>query len=467
MTPARLTRFALAAALTLAACGGDESNAAELQGVWLAEAYGSVLEVREDEVRSYELTSAHCLLADVDGPFDAAYVALGEGGTTLRERIARHGAMQQGPLHRRIDALPERCAEGQRLPLAGEAGYARDARADFELVVDTFRELYVGFEPRGVDWDAHAAEVRATLSDAPTDEEMLLALLALIEPLEDSHVAIAAGDDEYGYYRGPTLVERLTDAWVSENGPITNDAAYAAYVEATGAALAEIAALRESYAAGPVGRDRSGTMKWFRTADDLGVLLVDGMSGYGGSEDLEADLDAVEAALEDAFAALAGVRGMVVDVRSNGGGYDAVSQLIARRFLDRERMLYTKEARLGDGFDARDEIRLAPTANAFTGPVVVLTSRATVSAAEVFTMMMRELPHVTLVGEATQGALSDVLSRTLPGGFGFDLANEAYRTPSGEWFEGPGIPPDVVAEHGIDRSHDAGLERALARLAGG
>jgi C-terminal processing protease CtpA/Prc len=55
---------------------------------------------------------------------------------------------------------------------------------------------------------------------------------------------------------------------------------------------------------------------------------------------------------------------------------------------------------------------------------------------------MGRTPHVTRIGENTQGVFSDVLLRALPNGWIFGLPNEIYRTPSGETFDGPGIPPD-------------------------
>jgi C-terminal processing protease CtpA/Prc len=101
--------------------------------------------------------------------------------------------------------------------------------------------------------------------------------------------------------------------------------------------------------------------------------------------------------------------------------------------------------------------------------VVLLTGPLTISAGETFTQaLMGRTPHVTRIGENTQGVYSDVLLRALPNGWIFGLPNEIYRTPSGETFDGPGIPPDktvpVFAAADIAASRDPAMAAALEVL---
>jgi C-terminal processing protease CtpA/Prc len=102
--------------------------------------------------------------------------------------------------------------------------------------------------------------------------------------------------------------------------------------------------------------------------------------------------------------------------------------------------------------------------------VVLLTGPLTISAGETFTQaLMGRMPHVTRIGENTQGVYSDVLLRALPNGWVFGLPNEIYRTPSGETFDGPGIPPDrmvpVFAATDIAEGRDPAMAAALEVLA--
>jgi C-terminal processing protease CtpA/Prc len=83
-------------------------------------------------------------------------------------------------------------------------------------------------------------------------------------------------------------------------------------------------------------------------------------------------------------------------------------------------------------------------------------------------MAMRALPHVTVVGEATAGAHSDVLTRVLPNGWLFGLSNKVYYAHDGQVYEKVGIPPDVevaMSKAALDAGRDPILDRAL-ELAG-
>jgi carboxyl-terminal processing protease len=71
-----------------------------------------------------------------------------------------------------------------------------------------------------------------------------------------------------------------------------------------------------------------------------------------------------------------------------------------------------------------------------------VTSDMTVSAGEVLTLALRALPQVTHAGEATRGAFSDVLEKTLPNGWIVELSNEVYTDNQGIVWEGRGITPE-------------------------
>jgi hypothetical protein len=105
----------------------------------------------------------------------------------------------------------------------------------------------------------------------------------------------------------------------------------------------------------------------------------------------------------------------------------------------------------------------------FRGPVVELMGPLTISAGETFTQaLMGRMPHVTRIGENTQGVFSDVLVRKLPNGWVFGLPNEVYRTSEGIAFDGPGISPDIAvpvfAASDVASGKDPEMERALQIL---
>ena len=108
----------------------------------------------------------------------------------------------------------------------------------------------------------------------------------------------------------------------------------------------------------------------------------------------------------------------------------------------------------------------------FRGPVAELIGPYTLSAGETFTQaVMGRTPHITRIGENTQGVFSDVLDRRLPNGWSFGLPNEVYRTPEGTAFDGLGIPPDIAvpvfADDDVAGGKDPEIAKALELLRDG
>ncbi len=93
--------------------------------------------------------------------------------------------------------------------------------------------------------------------------------------------------------------------------------------------------------------------------------------------------------------------------------------------------------------------------------MALLISEETGSAAEIFAMYMRVMPQVSLIGEATQGALSDVLVKGLPNHWLFTLSNEEYVAADGNGYEGTGIPADIEALHFRKNDRDLDIDRIL------
>ena len=168
------------------------------------------------------------------------------------------------------------------------------------------------------------------------------------------------------------------------------------------------------------------------------------------------------------------LKALVIDVRINYGGDDPYGLAIASRLATREYLAYTKEARA----DPVDRNRWTPgdpsivrpsTRPSFRGPVVELIGPLTISAGETFTQaLMGRTPHITRIGENTQGVFSDVLVRHLPNGWTFGLPNEVFRAPDGGIFDGPGIPLDVhvpvFTREDLASGKDPGMVKALEVL---
>ena len=195
---------------------------------------------------------------------------------------------------------------------------------------------------------------------------------------------------------------------------------------------------------------------------DIGYLGLVSMGGYAPQEthDDLAVLDAVLAQMADQFKT-AGVRGVIVDLSANSGGYDHLARRLAGQFTDHPVDLYCKQVRKPPG--DRQCMRSDPARSALHVPVAVLTSRLTVSAAEIAVLSLRAQGAVHL-GEPTRGALSDALVKYLPGGATITLSNEVYTDVDGHAWEATGIAPDQPAPN-LDTADPLGSHAALVRAA--
>jgi carboxyl-terminal processing protease len=133
-------------------------------------------------------------------------------------------------------------------------------------------------------------------------------------------------------------------------------------------------------------------------------------------------------------------------VSRNDGGLDSFARRIARRFAAEPTVAYSKYAGDYDGDRPQEIVLQPPERPRYLGPVYLITSHDTISAAEVFAMAMRALPNVVHLGETTDGSLSDELWKTLPNGWVLSLSNEIYLDSDGKAWEGKGIPPEFRLE---------------------
>jgi carboxyl-terminal processing protease len=165
-------------------------------------------------------------------------------------------------------------------------------------------------------------------------------------------------------------------------------------------------------------------------------------------------------------------RALVIDLRDNGGGE-------AESMADLASTLLPSGLSLGRFTDRAGAVRLEPFTRAallssadrfrrFAGPLVLLTSARTASAAEVFAAALRETNRAAVIGETTCGCVLGIRRRhPLPDGGLLDVSELDYHTAGGTRLEGAGLRPDVTVEptrEDLRRRRDPALERALEIL---
>lgn len=135
-----------------------------------------------------------------------------------------------------------------------------------------------------------------------------------------------------------------------------------------------------------------------------------------------------------------GMKGLVIDIRDNGGGLLSTVCDMLDMFLDEGLIVYTV-----DKYDKKEEIT-ASKGSIETVPMAVLVNGYSASASEVFAGALQDYGLATIVG--TQSFGKGIVQSILPltDGSAVKLTISTYYTPKGRNIHGVGITPDVEVE---------------------
>jgi len=284
------------------------------------------------------------------------------------------------------------------------------------------------------------------ISAGMTDDELFDVLIEMARFLDDGHTNLTADN-----------IGRDEDAEVS---------IYPHYEEVYG--LEDLIETRYLDAAFTTAAEDE--ISW-GTIGAIGYISITAMEELSASGDEDDDVAAAGVAMGQALSDLAGADGIVVDIRANEGGWDAVSLEIAAWFAGPRTIAWRERVRNGpdhdDFADPTDTYVDATRPGGYAGPVVILSSGGTYSAAETFELAIRVRDHVTILGERGSGHLSDQIEADLPNGWVLDYSGERYYAADGEVYEVVGIPVDVpmaLDVAALAAGTDTMLEAALAQL---
>jgi carboxyl-terminal processing protease len=160
-----------------------------------------------------------------------------------------------------------------------------------------------------------------------------------------------------------------------------------------------------------------------------------------------------------------GARGIVFDLRANGGGLVEEARLIASIFLPEGAVVVTTRGRT----QPTQVLTAAGDPIPASVPMVVLVDRGTASASEIVTAALQDHRRATVVGTHTFGKGVFQEEQPLANGGALDITVGEYFTPNGRNLggggvkEGAGITPEVPVRLGVDGPH--GLMVALHTLA--
>lgn len=156
------------------------------------------------------------------------------------------------------------------------------------------------------------------------------------------------------------------------------------------------------------------------------AIMFDGKIGYIPLQQFnETATDELEASAKRLIAE--GAKGLIVDLRGNGGGYLDQSASVANLFLNKGQEISSVRGRGGEQqvFYATDQ----PTAP--TIPLVVLTDGRTASASEIVAGALQDHDRALIVGTTSFGKGLVQTVYPLDGGYALKMTTAKWFTPSG------------------------------------
>lgn len=329
---------------------------------------------------------------------------------------------------------------------------------NFEVLWHTFEDNYAFFTLRNIDWHATYKTYRPLITANTTADSLYTIFSSMLSPFQDNHInVIVPGSKQFKSIKPSQFVQEFP-----------TDSLRKAFRN-----MIDHALLQQHFApmqfAGPAA---NGTPLFAYTASSTTGYLRFNRCFVDG--DAESVPDAIVAGkiLDTVFSSFKNVQSLIVDVRDNIGGNDEFAYEVAGRFTRKQMVgMYKQTRRRGAGyedFEKPDTWYIKPKGTRqFIKPVVVLTNDKTVSAGDVFAMIMSELPNVKNIGANTRGIYSDMYGFTLPNGWMISLSNQRYYNNKMVCYEGKGTPVDIPVlntRSNLQTKKDPVLQAALKQL---
>ncbi len=303
-----------------------------------------------------------------------------------------------------------------------EPDYKNDIYGNFDALWDIVDKRYCFFQEKDIDWKEVGRVYREAITPETTSVELFFICAAMLDELQDGHVNLSSRYDT-SYYR----------KWWSDYPQDFN-----------------IRTLEEYY----LGFD------WLTAGGMMYTRFPESKVAYIYFPSFATPVS--ETSLDYVLAILRNSRGLIIDIRNNGGGLLTNVKTFVSRFIDhpvRGGYIIHKTGPGHNDFSEPypfDYEPAEPGRIKWEGEIVLLTNRSCFSAANDFTAVMKSLPNVRVVGARTGGGGGLPFSSELP--IGWSVRFSAC----------PLLDPEKkITEFGIDPSPECEVHSPEAELAEG
>lgn len=297
----------------------------------------------------------------------------------------------------------------------------------FRTMWQTVNDNYAYFEYKNINWNGVYDRYAPSVNDTMTQDSLFSVLSAMLSELKDGHVNLSRGTDRSRYW-----------SWKDDYPDNFN----------------------------PLFTQRQYLKRDFQITNALKNQILEDSIGYIRYESFsqsvsDSDLDYVLKRMEN-------TKGLVIDVRDNGGGSMSTIFRIMGRFVDKRihvGNMQTKNGERHNEFTNPVPLFAEPKKGKvpYLKPIVVLINRSCYSATTHFAAFMSLLPNVTIVGDRAGGGGGLPVSRDLPNGWQYRFSATMQTLPDGSHIEN-GFDPDIPVTTGPKEElegRDAIIEKAI------
>lgn len=296
---------------------------------------------------------------------------------------------------------------------------------NFELLWTEIDENYTFFEFKNINWDSVYYAYKAEINNDLKNPRLFEIMTDMLHELRDGHVNLYSELNYSESYK-----------WYVNNKRNFN-----------------FLNIQENY----LGND-------FVTAGPFLTNVIDSV-GYIYFESLSDDFS--EKDIDKVIGNFSGLKGIIFDVRNNGGGRNKTGEITSSRFADRKRLvsytLYKTGPEHNDFSDPQPNFIIPGGKVQFLKPVAILSNRLTYSAANDFVLNMSAFPHVTIIGDVTGGGGGTPYDYELPNGWRCRFPRTQTLATNGFNIE-HGISPDIqvhLSKSDENKGFDTIIETAV------
>lgn len=278
-----------------------------------------------------------------------------------------------------------------------------------------------------VDWNALRDQFRPKATEAKTAVEFAQTLADMLRPLRDLHVWVRVGTNEIPVFNRPRAYNANPAAWSVLLPPLQ--------------------------AAG-------GDIQWAVTPDNIGFVSIRRWANPGNPTEFDRLLEEMR-----------NTRGLILDVRRNGGGAEPLAREVAGRFLERQFVYAFSQSRNGPShgdLGPKQPRRAQPRGPwRYDRPVVLLIGERCLSSNESFVAMMTGATNVTTMGDHTGGSSGNPKMLSLPFEISVSVPRWIDYLPDGTPLDERGVQPQIRFAGGpgaFEGERDDLLVAALNRL---